>query len=79
MLFHFGPTQLCSMMVLILLHCRSIGARMISIDKAVTQESISENSVLADATETFEDSDSSEIASGMPTEISDDAKKGDPL
>jgi hypothetical protein len=51
----------------------------LTFDEAVTQESISENSVLADVTETFEDSDSSEIASGMPTEISDDAKKGDPL
>jgi flagellar biosynthesis/type III secretory pathway protein FliH len=51
----------------------------LAFDEAVTQESTSENPVLADATETFEDSDSSQISSGMPTGISDDAKKGDPL
>ena len=44
-------------------------------DEAITQESASENPVLADAREKFEDSESSEI----PTEIYDDAKKGDSL
>ncbi len=46
-----------------------------TFDEAITQESTSENPVLADATEKFKDSDSSEI----PTEIYDDAKKGDSL
>ncbi len=66
-------------------------AEPFTFDQAVTQESASEQALeTEDSTQPemfsetsddakFEDFDSSEISSEIPTEISDDAKKGEPL